>query len=321
MDETAFFSKSPVATPYRAGMRRLRVDFGGNRRQLPVTIWYPTHHEETTRREGIYDLSAAFDAEPAEGRFGLVAISHGSGGSDTNHHDWAEALARAGYVVVAPRHIGDSHDAFSGIGSREQMLGRPRQLCASIEAALADAVLGERIDRTRMGVMGFSAGGYTSLIILGARPDFSRWGDYCRRHPRSAVLCPVGKGPELPKISDAEWGAVCEPRMKAAVLLAPFALLFDKENLARIRVPARLYRAEDESIARNSVNADAVAANLGKAPEVATVPGDHYVFIAPVDDVLTKKYSEFYMDAPGVDRRAIHKRISSELVEFFNRQL
>ena len=44
----------------------------------------------------------------AEGLFPLVIISHGHAGSRFGHHDLAEQLARAGYVVAAVEHAGDS---------------------------------------------------------------------------------------------------------------------------------------------------------------------------------------------------------------------
>lgn len=286
-----------------------------------MTFWYPSLTPETPRQAGIFRLTAAFEAPPAPGRFGLVAFSHGSGGGDLNHHDWAEALARAGYVVVAPRHLGDSHDAERGIGSREQLLGRPRQLRAALDAALTDPALGGLIDADRMGVLGFSAGGYTALILLGARPDFSRWATYCGGHPDRTILCPVGKAPLVPKTTPDDWLGVQEPRLRAAVLMAPFALLFDDRNLGRVTVPVRLYRARDDLVATNPENADHVARCLPSAPEAVTVAGNHYVFIAPIEEALARKYSEFYLDPPGVDRRATHARIAGELVDFFGRRL
>lgn len=306
---------------HHVGLIRLRAPSPYLRHPVPVTIWYPTAAPEEARREGIYDLSAAYDAPPTPGSYGLVVISHGSGGSDINHHDWAEALARAGYVVAAPRHIGDSHDVNHGIGSREQLLQRPRQLKAALEAALGHETLRECIDPERIGVLGFSAGGYTSMVLLGARPDFSRWGGYCKKHPESAVVCPIGKTLNLPKPTPEDWDGVYEPRIRAAVLLAPFAMLFDAENIAKIKTSVRLYRAENESIARNPSNADSVAQNLPGHPEVVTVEGDHYVFIAPVEDSLARKYHEFYIDAPGVNRRAIHERLAGEIIDFYDRKL
>ncbi|MCC8179771.1 MAG: hypothetical protein LIP23_02525 [Planctomycetes bacterium] len=306
--------------PFTAGFTRLRVKDDANGFDFPVSVWYPSRDEETARRAGIFDTSSRMDAAPVAGKFPLILLSHGSGGSDLNHHDWAETLARNGFVVAAPRHVGDSYDNQRGIASREQLLARPLQLRAARAAVESDARLSRLLAGGNIGLAGFSAGGYTCLGLLGARPDFTRWRDYCRRHPKSAVLCPVMKTPQVPDADSDFWQSVHEPRVGAAVLFAPFALLFSSEQLRRISVPMLVYKAEDESIARNRANADRVAAAVPGAEEVE-VPGDHYVFIAPVADALARKYSEFYLDGPGVDRRAIHRKIGGEMVAFFQKHL
>lgn len=308
-------------TPYCAGMLRLSVERKVPNPNLPLTVWYPTREPERRRRDGIFDLSFARDAEPAGEGLGLVALSHGSGGSDINHHDWAETLARHGYVVAAPRHLGDSHDVKAGLGSREQLLERPRQLRDALEAALSHPRLADRIDRRRIGALGFSAGGYTVLTLLGARPDYSRWRQYCQAHPDTSVICPLGGRSDIADPGDADWEAVADPRIGAAALLAPFALLFDGPSLARVAKPIRVYRAEHESVSLNDWNADAVAAHASGPVEAVAEEGDHYVFLAPVAEAIRDKYPEFYRDAPGIDRPGLHRRIGGELVDFFNRRL
>lgn len=320
MDAAAIRQPGPNP-PRSAGMLRLRAHVADGDHGVPVSVWYPADAPEKTGLEGIYNLSAAVDAPPAGKGRGVILVSHGSGGSDINHHDWAETLARAGFVVAAPRHIGDSHDAFRGRGSEAQLLERPRQLRAALDAVVGHPLLGPAIDPAKVGAVGFSAGGYTVLALLGARADFSRWNSYCGRHPESAVICPAGdKKLALPSAGAGDWQRAADPRVRAAALMAPFALLFDDRNLAGIDKPVLLFRARDESVARNEANADRVA-ELTPDCRAETVDGDHYVFIAPVSDAIARKYPEFYIDAPGVDRRAIHRMIGERLVAFFRERL
>ncbi|WP_243309951.1 hypothetical protein [Fundidesulfovibrio agrisoli] len=86
---------------------------------------------------GPYPMRAARDAPTASGRFPVIVLSHGSGGSELGHRDWAAHLARNGYIVIAPRHLGDSYDAPEGRGSDVQLVGRPWQALAALDAALA----------------------------------------------------------------------------------------------------------------------------------------------------------------------------------------
>jgi Predicted dienelactone hydrolase len=310
----------PQDTPYTAAMTRLTYESASGKR-LPLSIWYPSRDQEKKRRDGIYDLSFARDGKPARGRFGVIMISHGSGGSDINHHDWAEHLARNGYVVGAVRHLGDSHDQQRGLASREQLLDRPRQLKKGLDVVLSHPALKECIDPGRVGALGFSAGGYTVLTLLGAVPDYSRWKLYCQANPDPTAVCPLGDDTDPASPGDADWGKIYDPRIKAAVLMAPFAMLFEPQTLAKITVPLRIYRAEDESITKNPWNADSVAKNASGPVDVVTTPGDHYVFIAPVKEALRRKYPEFYQDAPGIYRDALHVEIGKSLQVFFNTAL
>jgi len=51
-----------------------------------------------------YNMRVARAAAPTDGKFGMVVISHGSGGDALAHRDLAMALASDGYVVAAPMH-------------------------------------------------------------------------------------------------------------------------------------------------------------------------------------------------------------------------
>lgn len=103
--------------------------------------------------------------------------------------------------------------------------------------------------------------------------------------------------------------------------MAPAGILFDAKGLSGTTVPLRIYRAENDRLVRNVWNADHVAALLPRQPEVATVPGDHFVFLAPCSAELAARVPEACQDAAGIDRSAIHRQIAAELVDFFDRTL
>jgi hypothetical protein len=72
---------------------------GGN---MQYSRWHPTEVPNSDVRVGPFEFPGAWDAEPAVGQFGLVILSHGSGGSDLGHRDTAIALAKAGFIAAAP---------------------------------------------------------------------------------------------------------------------------------------------------------------------------------------------------------------------------
>ncbi len=303
---------------YHAGFARLTVEADP---PFPVAVWYPTAAEETTWQAALRDVTAARDAPIAAGRFPLILLSHGSGGNEFGHLDWAARLARNGFIVAAIRHVGDSSDAPNGQGSDIQLTGRPWQARQALDAVLADPRLAPSIDRDRIGMIGFSAGGYTTLVSIGGRPRYELWMAHCAAHPEDHEFCP-GEGIVVPRITKPGW-ALPPPigEIKAAVVMAPAGILFDARGLAGIGVPLRIYRAADDRLVQNQWNADHVAALLPNRPEIVTVPGDHYVFIAPCSPALRAEVAVICEDAPGVDRLAIHEKIADELVDFFRKEL
>ncbi|MDR0361600.1 MAG: hypothetical protein LBJ46_02785 [Planctomycetota bacterium] len=310
-----------TAAPFNAGLTRIYAVAASGAHRIPASVWYPTGDRERVRRAGIYEISSSPGGAPVDGNGGLILLSHGSGGSDVNHHDWAETLARRGYVVVAPRHIGDSHGRKGPHESGAQLLERPMQALAARDTLFGDSRFSGRVDEDKIGAMGFSTGGYTVLALLGARPNFTRWRGFCSDHRDAAILRPFGDATELIPPGRTDWDAAKAFGVKAAVLFAPFAMPYTEESLRAITTPLRLYYTEYDSIAVNDWNALAVLKGVSGPCEPAITPGGHYVFIAPAADDFADKCPEFYRDAPGVDRKAIHARIGDELVAFFDKTL
>ena len=115
----------------------------------------------------------------------VVVFSHGIGLCPTQTRFLTQALANAGYLVVAPKH-GDS-----SCGDLEPSLPDPTALkpplmwsdrdyrdraddVRNVVAALkSDARFRERADMTRLALAGHSLGGYTVLGLGGAWPTWS----------------------------------------------------------------------------------------------------------------------------------------------------
>ena len=302
--------------PYRAGYLNLTASADP---PVPVSVWYPTEAAEASFEAGPYVIAAARDAPLARGRHRLVVISHGSSGSDLGHHDLPEYLARNGIVVAAPRHLGDSFDKPRGTGA-QQLITRPWQIVATLSAVLADERLAGTIDSARIGMAGFSAGGYTTLVISGATSRFELWPAHCAEHPDDHELC-AGMPPPSSPVRLPEGDLPRETRIKAAVVMAPLGVIFDAAGLAGISIPLRLYQAADDHVLVNAWNAEHIVALLPHPPEHAAVPGGHYVFLAPCSPELATSMPQLCVDPPGTDRTAVHTQINQETLDFFNRTL
>jgi len=194
-------------------------------------------------------------------------------------------------------------DDVGGRGSDVQLTGRPWQVKQTLDAVLADPRLKTSIDANRIGMIGYSAGGYTTLTTIGGRPDYALWGVHCKEHPEDDELCPADGSWVPPRITRPGWELPPpDPRIKAAVVMAPAGILFDAKGLSGISIPLRIYRARDDHFVRNDWNADHVAALLTNDLDVTSVPGDHFIFIAPCPSELAERYPESCTDAPGIDR-------------------
>ena len=325
-----------AVTSYNVGYRRIDLQETTSGEPFPVALWYPTRATPAPLlltapltpcrlpvmlcRLIAFELQVAADAPPADGQFGLVVISHGSNGLALNHRDLAMALTAHGYVVAALTHPRGTGNDVAGIAV---WAGRPRQVSRVIDAVLADAALGPRVTRRRIGVVGHSNGGFTALAVAGAQPSPAASVAHCRQHPDDVRFCSFGgaaardsarAGGDIPDVRDA--------RVRAIVLMAPNALPFSSETLARLTVPVRIYGAELDELTLVRYHAERLAQTLPPGREYVLVRGaGHFSFIARYPWALTFVVGDAARDPKGFDRDALHATLNPEIVDFFDRAL
>ena len=286
---------------------------------MPATVIYPATGPAAATDLGPYRVAATPGLPIAEGRHPLVLVSHGHGGSALGHHDLATALADAGFIVAAIEHAGDNHRDQSGFCTERVLLGRAWQVSALLDLLLADPELGPHIDPGRVGVAGFSAGGYTSLLLLGATPDFSRRQAYCAAQPADAEVCV-----EVPAVIERlpVSRVTADPRLRAGFMMAPFALFFDEAALRRVDAPVYLYGAMADQVLLPAYNVLPVRDALPRLHAFRGIVGaGHYVFLAPCNPAMAEALPALCVDPPGIDRKALHARINADAVGFFRQAL
>ncbi len=303
--------------PFRAGLYPFLLKDPVEGGPMPAALYYPTLDPPGAVRKGFYQIDATQGALPAEGRFPLILFSHGTGGSLYGHHDSLSHLARHGMLAAAALHPRDNFLDQTGFGTDLQYVGRAHHMVTLLDHLLeAHAPF---IDTTRIGAAGFSAGGFTAMVLLGGRPDFTRLDEYCRIHPDDRVMCSRAPARRL----KPELDYVAEPRVKAAFLMAPaLGFLFERDELAAVRAPVRIYRAGADELLREPYNSERYCALLPTPPEYEVVEGaGHYIFLAPCTDALRQALPAVCADPPGIDRVAFHRRLNDEMVAFFRRAL
>jgi len=250
----------------------------------------------------------ALDAAIAGGQFPLVVILHGVQGSFANHHHTALALAHSGFVVAAVTQ-----------GDDIRLVERPRHVTRVLDHMLTDWPAHARLDPARIGIYGFSVGGFTALVTLGGIPDLSRVPSYCAQYPDR--VCAMLKERNVDTSTPASaW--THDARVKAAVVAAPtLAFTFAPPTLAPIKAPIQLWRAGNDQITPHPRAAEAIYNALPTRPEYVVVPNaGHFVFVACTAE-LTKRAPGLCQDAPEFDRAAFHRDLNLAITDFFKAQL
>lgn len=296
------------------GFEALSVPVSGDR-PLQVGVWYPSDAAEAPARLGLDTQTVATDG-PVTGRgHGLIVISHGTGGWYGSHDDTARALARAGFVVAAVSHTGDTFDDHS---RATRMAERAPQLSRVIDHLVQDWRGHAAIDSSRIGVFGFSSGGFTALVAVGGEPDLRMVTAHCRAHP-DYFDCNLDWQADGAAPGKGAW--VRDPRIRAAVVAAPaLGFTFAPKGLWGVTVPIQLWRAELDSVLPHPLYAEAVRSLLPQAPDYHVAPGaDHYDFLAPCGPGLARAAPQ--VCKPGIDRTAFHAGFNADVVAFFLRTL
>jgi len=303
------------------GFDELKISNGA---ELPlvVGIWYPSDAPSTEQALGSFTQTVAPGAPIAGRGLALVVMSHGGGGWYGGHYDAALALARAGFVVAAVSHAGDTFDDQSKV---MQLWRRPAQLHRLVDYMLDEWPQRGALDAHRVGAFGFSNGGFTVLVAAGGTPDLAKIGPFCQAHP-SQDLCQAIQhaGVDLrfvAKVPASAW--VHDRRIKAAVIAAPaFGFAFGHAGLKDIGVPIELWRAEDDRHQPSPYYDEAVRADLPKPPQYHLVHNaGHYDFLPPCTARMLQNSPDICTSMSGFDRAGFHQQFNTEVVRFFHATL
>lgn len=198
----------------------------------------------------------------------MVLISHGTGGSDGSHYDTALALAGVGFVLVALTHTGDNYMDQSYVGNRKDLTDRPRQVSVVLSYMLTTWTKHDRLDAARVGMFGFSLGGFTTLVEIGGIPDVSRMQKLCTKRPTApeCLFIKQRNGDQLsPEAFTPMW--THDRRVKAAVVAAPaVSYLFGPGSLKDVKIPIQLWRASNDDQVQDAWNTAVVLQELPKPP-------------------------------------------------------
>jgi predicted dienelactone hydrolase len=303
-----------LATPsFASGFRFIDVPADAEGTAITGALWYPCAESPGTVRFGPYVLPVTKDCPISGESHPLIVVSHGRGGTFMGHHDTAEALADAGFIVAAINHPGDTASDKSRIGELSVYVSRPADIKRLIDYMLGSSPAAPFVDPSRIGFFGFSRGGYTGLAVIGANADFANATTLCGDSPMR--VCQQIRNREFP-------GPVPhDPRIKAAVVADPLAIFFTAEAVAPIKLPVQLWASElggDGVLLRDVAPLDTTLS----APHefhVVRNAGHFAFFLCP--PALVQAAPDLCTDPSGFDRVAFHKEFNAAAVKFLQDNL
>ena len=302
-----------------------------HRDTVRVTVWYQAASDAVERPLTIGPFFraalAAPDAAFADARRrAVILLSHGFGGTARIMAWFGTALARHGYVVIAVDHPGNNAIDPMTVGGAVMFWERPKDLAAALAAVEANPVIAPHLDPHRLGVAGFSAGGFTSLTASGARVDLKRFLAFCAAHPDDGVCAPqkefavtqaeVDRFVAQPAIAQAVARAGDDraiPGVSAVYVMAPSLIQsLDPASLHRLHLPVGIILGDADRVAPPATNGEVAAAAIPGA-RLRILPGvGHYDFLAECTPAGDAAFARCRTRVPraGTHAAAIHDALA-----------
>jgi predicted dienelactone hydrolase len=299
-----------AASAYPVGERHLQTTEPSaalrdaqHRDTLRITVWYPAAAgaQEQDITIGPPDKPLFFVGESApdagfadDRRRPVILFSHGFGGAARMMGWFGTVLAEQGYVVIAVDHPGNNGVDPMTVAGAVMFWERPGDLAAALARVRADPEFNRRMDMARVGVAGFSAGGFTSLVAAGARVDLARFRAFCADHPDDGVCAPQKEftvtqeqalaflaSPEItPRVAHAA-DDLSLPEVRAAFVMAPAIVqALDPASLRSLRTPVSIILGDDDEVAPPNTNGGVAARAIPGARMTVLAGVGHYDFLA-----------------------------------------
>lgn len=273
---------------------------------LRVTIWYPAPDTAPTQSIDIgpsdnilFELGTIAPDAPfaATGRRPVILLSHGFGGAARVMIWFARAMVDRGYIVVGVDHPGNNGIDQMTENGAALWWERAADLKTALDTALTDPVIGPHIDAGRVGVAGFSIGGFTALLAGGARPSIKNVANFCRTHPSDGMCLPQIEFPiNIADLLDLLNRAEVAPsvarmtndhrlqHIRAVFAMAPVVQTADPESLAAIAVPTAIVTGDADKVVPMASHAAAAAARIPDVSLTVVKNATHYSFLGLCTD-------------------------------------
>lgn len=302
-------------------------------RPLKTEIWYPT--KDTTKfnvtKEYPFKLPpTSKDAAPIAEKSPLILLSHGTGGNRISQMWLACELASNGFIVAAVDHYGNTLD--NKIPENfVKVWDRPLDISFALDNLLNASEFNSTIDSTRIGMAGFSLGGYTTIALAGGVLNYELLKEFSNTEEGKVEfdlpeLGDVSKliTPEIIELGNKENRYLKDNRISAFIAMAPAIGqgFNEKSQFEKVNKSVLIIGAQNDERTPVNTNAKHYSELLdgSKYIELRGQVG-HYIFMNEAKNRLKRNAPIVFKDDKSVNRDEIHKEVSTMIIEFFNNEL
>jgi len=319
--------------PYSVGQTTLLLVDSSRDRPVKTEIWYPT--QDTTKpsvsSEYPFELPpTSKDVKIVDGKHPLIVLSHGTGGNRMSLMWLACELVGKGYIVAAVDHFGNTYD--NSIPEHfVKIWDRPKDISFLLDELFAHAAWNSKIDPAKIGMVGFSLGGYTTIALAGGQIDYKQLHTFSKTAEGQIefTLLELGNVADLltPAIlsqGERENKNLKDERIGAFVALAP-ALgqgFQSKTQLEALNSPILIIAAQRDERTPIQTNAKhyRLLIEQSKYLELEGEVG-HYIFMNVAKAELRNNAPIIFKDKKSVKRAEVHQQVAHATLDFFERNL
>lgn len=326
---TCFFALSTTLFGFQSPIGVKTLDFFDQvrNRKVLVEVWYPIDEGKEPSLEEDQDaywkkvwvypqeVREAPISEKQE-QYPLILMSHGNSGLRLDRSWFAEEMVKKGYIVASVEHFGntwDNDDPTFFFRPWE----RPIDVTFALDQILSEKELSDKIAHDQIGFCGYSLGGMTGLLLAGAKfEDF-------KTHLSSSKMKNMPARLLDKFLKEFDWekslSSYKDERIKAYLLLAPAASVFDSSSLALISAPMHIMYSEGDKTLPPESHAIYVGQKVSHA-QITKVDqnASHYIFLNEVSDPGKKVLPAWiYEEHPMVNRERICNTVVEEAENFF----
>ncbi len=318
---------------YAVGQTSLTLQDSKRNRPIKTEIWYPT--QDTTginvTEEYPFKLPrTSKNAVIATGKFPLILLSHGTGGNRISQMWLACELVGKGYIVASADHYGNTLD--NKIPENfVRIWDRPMDMSFLLNHLLNDESWSASVATDKIGMAGFSLGGYTGMALAGAQIDFELLQQFADTKQGELEFTVPELGdirylitPELVKEGNLKSIDLHDERISAFALMAPAlgAAFQTPEQFTGVEMPLLIIGAANDKRTPSETNARHYH-QLIKHSKYIELEGEvgHYIFMNEAKNWLRKDAKQIFQDAKGINRQEIHQIVAKKVAYFFEEHL